>query len=428
MLNCSASYLINTSLAQFVSDIENYDDLATESFQDMVGKRLDCVAMPRNAKPFPVEVVLSRVSYRGNLRFTCVMREVTEQRKAQREIQKLALYDQLRRVPNRYEFDARLKTAINMAQRQGTSVALMLLDLDRFKEVNDNFRHPVGDALLMHAAQVLEECVRDSDTMARIGGDEFAVILTNVDDPLRIRQVAERIVERLSLPTVLDGSVVVAGASVGISTYPRDALDAKELVRLGDQALYAAKNRGRGTFQYYDGVMDATARSERVLENDLRIAVVRDELELFFQPQVSVRSGAVMAVESLVRWRHPKGGMKSPAEFIGHAEKTGIIADIGKLVLRAACREARRWSGMGVGIVPVTVNVSPYEIRNPEFVRNVVGALDEAGIGPEWLELEITEHVALDMSNDILGKLGELKRLGIRLAIDDFGTGYASLA
>ena len=321
-----------------------------------------------------------------------------------------------------------MKTAITLADRQDASVALLLLDLDNFKHVNDNYGHPVGDELLQYTAQVLLESVRESDTVARIGGDEFAIILINVEDPLRIRQVAERIVNKLSQPVLLDGSLVHTGTSVGISIYPRDATDSKELVRLGDKALYEAKTQGRGTFQYYDEVMDARARGERILENDLRLAVVREEFEMFFQPQLRSVDGGILGAEALIRWRHPDGELKMPGQFIVHAEKTGIINDIGKYVLLAACREARRWRDTGMAPMPVAVNVSPSQVKDDGFVAAVTDALEEAGIGPEWLEIELTENIALDTGAGVLEKLNQLDRLGVRLAIDDFGTGYASLA
>ncbi len=434
MLNSNARKLIGAHLSQFLRGLDNRDctPCSTTSpggdMNALVGRRLSCTAKATDGASFPAELVISRTSFSGTDSFTCVMRDVTEQRKAEQEIQKLALYDQLTRLSNRYEFEARLKTAITLADRQDASVALLLLDLDNFKHVNDNYGHPVGDELLQYTAQVLLESVRESDTVARIGGDEFAIILINVEDPLRIRQVAERIVNKLSQPVLLDGSLVHTGTSVGISIYPRDATDSKELVRLGDKALYEAKTQGRGTFQYYDEVMDARARGERILENDLRLAVVREEFEMFFQPQLRSVDGGILGAEALIRWRHPDGELKMPGQFIVHAEKTGIINDIGKYVLLAACREARRWRDTGMAPMPVAVNVSPSQVKDDGFVAAVTDALEEAGIGPEWLEIELTENIALDTGAGVLEKLNQLDRLGVRLAIDDFGTGYASLA
>ncbi|MEX2614949.1 MAG: EAL domain-containing protein [Alphaproteobacteria bacterium] len=430
MLNCSASQLVGARLHDFLDDPEEQSPSlrAGRTLDDMVGKRLYCVARRRGGTSFPAEIIVSRAAISDQVTFTCVLRDVTEQKRAEREIQQLALFDPLTSVANRYEFEARLNGAIRMADRQGLSVALMLLDLDKFKDVNDGFGHPVGDALLKHTARVLERSVRQSDTVARIGGDEFAIILNSVEDPLRIRQVADRIVEELSQPVVLNGNLVPAGASIGIGIFPRDARDANELIRLTDQALYESKKRGRGTFQYYDELMDRRARHERTLETDLRVAIVREEFELHYQPQVDSRNGALLGVEALVRWRRPDGTLVMPGKFIQHAEKTGIINEIGSLVLRAACREARCWLDAGVQPFPVAVNVSPSQFRNGDFIGEVETALEVAGIGSEWLELEVTENIALDTSSNVLETFRRIEGLGVGIAIDDFGTGFASFA
>ncbi len=430
MLNCSASYLIGCWLGDFLKDIDNLNPALgeVESLDGLVGKRLYCALQRKGGASFPVEMIVSRVAISGRVSFTCVLRDVTEQKKAEQEIQQLALYDQLTSVANRYEFESRLNGALKMADRQGLSVALMLLDLDKFKDVNDGFGHPVGDALLKHTARVLEQSVRESDTVARIGGDEFAIILNNVEYPLRIRQVAERIVAELSQPVVLDGNLVPGGSSIGIGIFPRDAADASELIRLTDQALYESKKRGRGTFQYYDEVMDTRARHERILETDLRLAIIRREFELQFQPQIDSANGNLLGVEALVRWRRPDGALVMPGEFIGHAEKSGIINKIGEYVLVAACQEARRWLDAGIRPFPVAVNISPSQFRNRDFVSEVENALDLAGIGAEWLELEVSESVALNSSECLLETFHRIQRLGVGIAVDDFGTGFASLS
>lgn len=430
MLDCSASQLVGSRLDDFLDDSDNQVPLlkAGITLDGLVGKRLNCVARRRGGRSFPAELIVSLAAISGQVSFTCVLRDVTEQKEAEHEIQQLALYDQLTSVANRYEFEARLNGAIEMAERQGLSVALMLLDLDKFKEVNDGFGHPVGDALLKHTARVLEHSVRKSDTVARIGGDEFAIILNGVEDPLRIRQVAERIVAELSQPVVLDSNLVPAGTSIGIGIFPRDATEASELVRLTDQALYESKKRGRGTFQYYNEVMDARARHERILETDLRLAVVREEFELRFQPQIDSRNGALLGAEALVRWRRPDGRLVMPSEFVWHAEKTVIINDIGEHVLKMACQEARRWRDAGMQPFPIAVNVSPRQFSTNNFVRVIENALASAAIDSEWLELEVTENVALDTSAHMIETFERVKSLGVGIAIDDFGTGFASLA
>lgn len=397
-------------------------------FGERGGVTLNCKVSPRDALPFPAELIMTRLRVSGEVKYTCVLRDITERKNAEREIKQLAHYDQLTGIANRHEFERRLNTAISVASRQGITAALLLVDLDKFKEVNDNYGHPVGDDLLISVAQILVASVRDSDTVARIGGDEFAVILNNVVDPLRIRQVAERIVGSLSQAMVIDGSLISTGASLGISIYPRDAKEPKELVRLGDKALYEAKRRGRGNYQYYDEVMDANARAEQVLENDLRLALVRNELELYFQPQLSTRNSLPTGAEALVRWRHPTRGLLLPGEFIPLAEKCGLIDDIGERVLEQACRELRALSDAGTKSIVIAVNVSPCHLKNDRLLGTISDALDSTGIDPRSLEIEITENALIEDPDGVTLKLEKIRELGVSIAIDDFGTGYASLA
>lgn len=434
MLGATESELLGEKIEDIVFEFEgrNVKAVLQESACGSAGERggvtLQCRVRPRGRAPFPAELIMTKLTISGQLKFTCVLRDITERKNAEAAIQKLALYDQLTGAANRHEFQRRLDTAINLAGRQGVTAALLLLDLDKFKDVNDTYGHPTGDELLISVTRVLEESVRGSDTVARIGGDEFAIILNSVVDPLRIRQVAERIVNGLSQPTVVDGSLISTGASIGISIYPRDAKDAKELVRLGDKALYEAKRRGRGNYQYYDEVMDADARAEQVLENDLRLALVRNELELYFQPQLATRSGLPIGAEALVRWRHPTRGLLMPGDFIPLAERSGLIVDIGKQVLFHGCYAVQEWNKAGINSLQMAVNVSPCQFINDQFLQTVSDALDRTGIEPHSLELEITESSLIEDPEKVRAKLEKIRGLGVSVAIDDFGTGYASLA
>ncbi len=434
ILDASEAELLSGDIGDIVFDFEGLNleavlqDGESGDICGQDGVTLRCRARPRSGEPFPAELIMSRLVVSGQVKYTCVLRDITERMNSEVAIQKLALYDQLTGAANRHEFHRRLDTAISLAGRQGVTAALLLLDLDKFKEVNDTYGHPVGDELLISVTRILEESVRDSDTVARIGGDEFAVILNNVVDPLRIRQVAERIVDGLSQSMVVDGSLISTGTSVGISIYPRDAKDAKELVRLGDKALYEAKRRGRGNYQYYDEVMDADARAEQVLENDLRLAVVRNELELYFQPQLATRGNVPIGAEALVRWRHPTRGLLLPGDFIPLAEKSGLIVDIGKQVLFEGCRAVQDWNEAGINSLLMAINVSPNQFMSDQFLQTVSDALDSTGIDPRSLEIEITENSLIEDPEKVRTKLETIRSFGVSIAIDDFGTGYASLA
>ena len=393
-----------------------------------LGNTMECVVSGQQGRQFPAELTLSEMIISGETLLTCVVRDITERKKADEAIRKLALNDPLTGLANRNEFQRRLNAATKMAERQNTSVALILIDLDKFKEVNDSFGHPVGDALLKFVGETLTETMRETDTVARIGGDEFAIVMTNLKDTAHVGRLAERLVDRLSKPTILDGSLVQPGASIGVSIYPRDATDVDELTRLCDKALYEAKNRGRGNYQFYDKKMDAKVRSERILENEMRLALVRNEFELHYQPQLDIASQQITGAEALVRWRHPVRGLLMPGEFIGQAEKNGLIREMGNQIFRAACEETRMWQTRGVRPFRIAVNFSPSQFKEANLVPSIESILDETGADPGWLEIEITENAMMDDTDETIYKLNQLKEMGFSIAIDDFGTGYCSLA
>ena len=302
-------------------------------------------------------------------------------------------------------------------------MAVLCLDLDRFKPVNDTLGHPVGDALLRAVAARLLACVREGDTAARLGGDEFAVLQAGAGQPEAAGALARRLVEALSAPYEVLGHQVVVGASVGVALAPGDGRDPDELLKRADMALYRAKADGRGTFRSFEPGMDARLQARRLLELDLRKALAAGELELHYQPLVDLRTGAVSALEALLRWRHPARGLVPPGEFVPLAEEIGLIVPVGGWVLRRACADAAGWPGG----VRVAVNLSAAQFRGRELVAAVVGALAAAGLAPARLELEITETVLLRDGEATLATLRELRALGVRIAMDDFGTGYSSL-
>jgi diguanylate cyclase (GGDEF)-like protein len=340
------------------------------------------------------------------------------------EAHRLALHDALTGLPNRVLLAGRLEQDLAHAQRDGTMLAMLCMDLDRFKQVNDTLGHPVGDALLRAVANRLRDCLRECDTVARLGGDEFAIVqapLRRVEDAVTL---AQRLIEALSEPYELAGHQVVIGASVGIALAPADAAGAGELLKMADLALYRAKTNGRGTFRLFEPGMDTEMQARRVLELDLRRAIAGGEFELHYQPLVNLSSGRVAALEALARWRHPRRGLLLPGEFIPLAEKTGLIVPLGAWALRQACADAARWPADTC----VSVNVSAVQIKGPGLVEAVLGALAASTLRPERLELEITEAALLTDTDAALATLRELRALGVRIAMDDFGTGYSSLS
>ena len=349
--------------------------------------------------------------------------DVTQRFEAEARIITMARRDALTGLANRMVFGERLEEAAARLG-EGAGFAVLCLDLDRFKEVNDTYGHPVGDALLRGVAERLQACLRETDLLARLGGDEFAIVQSGSrlrDDAVAL---AKRLIATFEQPFVLDGHVVTVGVSVGISLAPEHGSKPETLLKCADLALYRAKGSGRGGWSFFDEEMDLELRKRRALEHDLKRAVAAGEFELQFQPIVSLTHRRVAACEALLRWKHPERGYVSPAEFIPLAEETGSIGEIGEWVLRRACREAASWPG---GIA-VAVNVSAAQFRNAAVVRAVMEALTESGLPAYRLELEITESVLLTDNVATLATLHTLKRLGVRVAMDDFGTGYSSLS
>ncbi|MCW5694829.1 MAG: EAL domain-containing protein [Pseudolabrys sp.] len=349
--------------------------------------------------------------------------DITDRQRAQAEIAHMARHDGLTGLPNRTLFNERLAAALLRVSR-GDRVGVFLIDLDRFKPINDTMGHSAGDALLKEVAARLSCCLRESDTVARLGGDEFAIIqagngLTAADTTT----LAERLIEAVTAPFAISGQDVGIGASIGISFAPEDGNEAETLLRKADIAMYRAKADGRGAYRFFEAGMDAQAHARRVIETELRTALAKGELEIHYQPIHDSRTRWVVAFEALLRWNHPLRGLLMPDQFISIAEQTGLIRDIGDWVLKTACREAESWSRP----VHIAVNLSPVQFRSRSLVSTVKAALAESGLAPQRLELEITEAVLLQDNEMTLGILHELREIGVLISMDDFGTGYSSL-
>ena len=343
--------------------------------------------------------------------------------RSREQAQHLALHDTLTGLTNRGYLVERLDGDLARANREDTSLAVLCLDLDRFKQVNDTLGHPAGDALLCAVADRLRQCVRRSDTVARLGGDEFAIIQSPIASSDEAGTLAHRVVEMLSQPYDLGEHRIVIGSSVGVAFAPGDSLQADVLLKMADMALYRAKAEGRGTARFFKPEMDHELQARRTLELDLRRAVVMKEFELHYQPLVDVPSGSVIAFEALVRWRHPAHGLVRPDTFIPLAEETGLVVQIGAWVLQQACMDAAGWPAA----VRVAVNLSAAEFKVPGLVEAVSKALRGADLAPNRLELEITETALITDTQAALVVLQALRAMGIRIVLDDFGTGYSSL-
>jgi len=346
-----------------------------------------------------------------------------KRKQAEAHVQYLATHDALTGLSNRVRLNEELDRALTRVKR-GEIIAAHLLDLDHFKNVNDTLGHPAGDKLLTMVADRLRSAVRETDTVARMGGDEFAIVQVDIGQAAEASLLALRIIDSISAPYDIDGNSVIIGTSVGIAIGPTDGTSPDQLMRSADLALYRAKADGRGSHSFFEADMDTQVQERRAIECDLRKALIAGEFELYYQPVINLQRNEVTGVEALIRWRHPQKGLILPATFIPVAEEIGFIIPLGEWVLRTACAAAVNWPDH----IRVSVNLSPLQFKNQAIVQAVVGALAVSGLPSERLELEITETVLLQDTETTLATLYELRALGVRIAIDDFGTGYSSLS
>ena len=356
------------------------------------------------------------------------IRYAQERKKIENRLTILAQHDSLTGLANRAFFQSRLNDAVTQAKRMGGMVAILLLDLDRFKSVNDTFGHPAGDLLLVEAAKRLIDCTRETDTVARLGGDEFAVIATNIVHPDVAGVLARKIIEAMAAPFDLDGHRVVTGTSAGIALFPLDENDPDELLKMADMALYQAKEQNRGTFNFYRAEVNERARIRKALESDLRRATDEKNLELYYQPILNPYNGEIISAEALLRWNHPERGLIMPDEFIPIAESNGLIVPLGERALRIACGQIVAWREAGLPPIPVAVNVSAIQFRSGQMAETVARVIRESGVDSSCLELELTESAVVDNIEIVYEELRQLHELGTKLIIDDFGVGYSSFA
>jgi len=383
----------------------------------------------KDGRVIDVEVRSHQLSFDAHDAVLVAVQDVTHRNALESELRHQAFHDSLTNLANRALFADRVDHAVRRQERDATAVAVLLLDLDGFKTVNDSLGHTVGDELLVAVAARLQGCLRPGDTAARLGGDEFAILLEDLEEPDAADRLAQRIIDVLAPPFSLSGREIFVPASLGISLAEGERESADELLRNADAAMYRAKSEGKGCYRLFDPAMHSAAMARLELEGDMRRAIEEREFVVHYQPTVSLSTGKVMALEALVRWQHPTRGLIPPAEFIHLAEENGLIVDIGRWVLGEACRRARYWRAAHRGHrLAIAVNLSARQLSDPHLVDDVARVLHETGLEPSALTLEITESVVMADTEVAIARLHALKSLGIRLAIDDFGTGYSSLS
>ena len=359
---------------------------------------------------------------------TLLQQEMIERQIAAERAEHLAHYDSLTELPNRSLFSKLLNHAISFARRSGTQLAVLFVDLDRFKNINDTLGHEAGDQLLQEAGKRLQSCLRESDTVARLGGDEFVVLLPGLNDASEVEVVAHKILAATSKAFTGIGQEFRVTASVGVSIYPKDGDDEQSLMKNADIAMYQAKDDGKNNFRFYSEQMNTHSLERLALEASLRRALEQNEFRLYYQPKIDVRSDKIVGVEALLRWQHPELGMVAPMKFIPIAEETGLIVSIGRWVLKTACTQNMAWQRRGLPHLNMAVNLSRRQFADEDLLRDITSILKETGMRPGLLELEITESTFMRDVQKAMSRLKELRDLGLRLALDNFGTGYSSLS
>ncbi len=371
---------------------------------------------------------ISRFTGTGQQRVVITHAPITELKQAEKEIEKLAYYDNLTGLPNRLLLRNRLDYALDWARREKESLAVMFLDLDHFKLINDSLGHSAGDELLKAVSERLVNCMRKTDTVARLGGDEFVVLLPNIKRISDVSNLARKVLTSLTQPFKIKDREIFTSTSIGISLFPDDGEDEETLIRNADLAMYQAKDLGRNAYQFFSDEMNRKLLRRLEIESGLRQAIDKDRFELMFQEQVHLETGQVCAVEALLRWRHPDKGLTTPDGFLDIAEETGLIVPIGEWVIRTACRQNRTWLDMGLPPILVSVNVSQRQLVQLDLVDTVREALEEADLDPQLLQLEITEGSVRGDFEQVQSVLNDLAGLGVNIAIDSFGSGFSSLA
>jgi len=381
----------------------------------------------KDGSEYPIQARIQLSSFQKTPTLVAIVQDNTERKEMEEKILNMAYYDGLTSLPNRNLLDDRLKMAIAQADRNKRLVAALLLDMDNFKRINDTMGHGIGDQLLQHVAKRLNSCLRREDTIARMGGDEFVVLLPGLESENDAALMAMKLLECLKKPFKIEDQEIFITFSIGVSFFPADGKDPQSLLMNADAAMYRAKEKGKNTFQNYNPSLVFQVARQRVLESGLRRALENDEFILHYQPKINVRTEKIVGVEALIRWQCPESGLISPGEFIPVAEESRLIIPIGEWALRTACRQLKIWQELGFSSLGMAVNLSGHQFNQKNLVPMLIDILENTGIDARNLELEFTESLLMDNSEAVIAKMGRLSDLGIQLSIDDFGTGYSSL-
>jgi diguanylate cyclase (GGDEF)-like protein/PAS domain S-box-containing protein len=391
-------------------------------------ERFEWLHQRKNGDVFPSEVCLTALTVSGRPMLLATVRDITDRKATEERVRYLAYYDALTGLPNRTLLQDRLEKALATARRRRDKLALLFLDLDRFKDINDSVGHSIGDLLLQEIGERLKTWGREQDTVSRLGGDEFLIMVTEIKDATDAALAAERLMDEMTADFVVRGHTFSVNCSIGISIFPEHGADTETLIKNADAAMYSAKENGRNNFRFFTEEMNARVVERLTLENNLRSVLEREQLSLVYQPQMDIATGRITGMEALLRWQHPDVGLIPPDKFIRIAENSGLIVPIGEWVLRTACRQAQKWQKDGLPAISIAVNVSAVQFRQEGFCELIRKVLRETGLRPQYLELELTESVLLANAEVMLSVVQELKAMGVTLAIDDFGTGYSSFS
>lgn len=384
----------------------------------------------KNGELYPKWLSISTIKDEkgGVANYIGIFADITERKKAEERLDYMAHFDALTKLPNRLLLKDRAEQAITSSHRSKSKAGILFLDLDNFKNINDSFGHRFGDTLLQAVSERLKDVLRESDTIARIGGDEFIVLLSGIDSAGEAARVARKITDSMREPFALEGHTMSITTSIGISLYPDDGADYDTLMKNSDTAMYRAKEVGRDTYQFFTQEMNDRVLERLSIENSLRQAIKMEEFILHYQPQVDIGTGSITGIEALIRWQHPENGLVPPGRFIHIAEDSGLIVPIGEWVLRTACRQNREWQKAGLPAVPMAVNLSPVQFRQENLLDVVKRAVRDAEIDPQYLEIEVTERAVMHNVDEAVALMKKLKGMGLKLTVDDFGTGYSSLS
>ena len=392
-----------------------------------LNKRLEITALHRDGREFPVELTISPARWHDKIEFCAFVRDITERKQSEQFILHLATHDALTGLPNRHLLNDRIQQALIQSQREATQTAVLFIDLDQFKTINDSLGHDVGDLLLKEVAQRLGSSLRNGDTVARSGGDEFVVVLTDISNAQEAATVAQKLLDALIAPYQISGNDMRTTASIGIAIFPDDGENVETLIKNSDLAMYYAKEAGRNNCQFFTQKMNRVVAEKHAMGTDLHHAIARNELLLNFQPIVDIRGGTLAGMEVLLRWQHPRWGLVSPLQFIPLAEEIGLIVPIGEWVLKAACTQLKAWQQQGYEVPRLAINLSVKQFRQKTLAETVARILAETGVEARDIELEITESLLLENTDEVAHTLRKLSAMGLEISIDDFGTGYSSL-